>query len=183
MRTYLDHSKRSDPEIVGDTLTNTLLRAKDALPKAENGKTILLANPYAAKVAEEMAQGRSREFKRIYAVCQSLLLDHDVSLPLVTAALKQAITMLEVEHAGRIVARMNTTPRILWIKHRNETKWQGSLDVWQIRADETPYCVETLTGALAAGEQYLAAYEEWARVCVGLLHEQKHAIPSLRVAQ
>src|SRR5690349_12943561 len=114
MKTLLQdaNARRSNPEAVEATLLATLQKARDAYPKAENGKHVLMSDDYAAKVLADMSMGRSHEFKRIYAVCQCMLAD-GISLPLVTAALRQMLTMLEVESVALLAERRNTTPRIL----------------------------------------------------------------------
>jgi hypothetical protein len=169
----LAKGSKSDPEAVGRTLTDTLLKARETLPLAANGQHVCLSDPYAAKVAKEMAQGRSQEFKRIWAVCQGMLAD-GVSLPLVTAALRQMLTMLEVEAVTLTALRRETTPRVLPVLLRRETRKQGDLDLAQLRVLEAPHCPNTLSAALFAGEQYLSAYDAWGRAIVGLLHELQH---------
>lgn len=176
----LAKGSKSDPEAVGQTLTETLLKARESLPLAENNKHVTLSDPYAAKVCKEMASGRSQEFKRIWAVCQGMLAD-GVSLPLVTAALRQMLTMLEVESVTLNAMRRETTPRVLPILLRRETRRQGDLDIAQLRVLETPNCPNTLAAALFAGEQYLAAYDAWGKALVGLLHDIQHQ-PKSRIA-
>jgi hypothetical protein len=173
MRTDLHHTKHADPETVGRTLTDTLLLGRAALPLAANNKPTKLSKPYAQKVAEEMSQGRSQEFKRIFAVCQCMLADR-VPLPLVTAALRQMLTMLEVESAALAAERVSSTPRVLPILLRQETRAQGHLDLAQLRVLETPECPNALGDALHAGAKYLSAYQPWAKALVGLLHTTKH---------
>lgn len=163
---------RSDPQAVGDTLTATLLKAREALPLAPNNKHVPLSDAYAQGVVEEMSKKRSQEFKRIYAVCQCMLAD-GISLPLVTAALRQMLTMLEVESVA-LVAERRSTPSVLPILLRNETRKQGTLDVAQLRVLETPDCPNTLSAALFAGEHYLVAYDQWAKALVALLHTVQH---------
>jgi hypothetical protein len=169
----LAKGSKSDPEAVGRTLTDTLLKARETLPLAANGQHVCLSDPYAAKVAKEMAQGRSQEFKRIWAVCQGMLAD-GVSLPLVTAALRQMLTMLEVEAVTLTALRRETTPRVLPVLLRRETRKQGDLDLAQLRVLEAPHCPNTLSAALFAGEQYLSAYDAWGKAIVGLLHDLQH---------
>lgn len=158
-------------------MTATLLRAREALPLAENNKHQPLSDRYARSVVKDMSEGRSQEFKRIYAVCQCMLAD-GISLPLVTAALRQMLTMLEVESVALVAERRTTTPRLLPILLRSETRKQGLLDVAQLRVLETPDCPNTLSAALFAGEIYLAAYEAWAKALVALLHTVQHGAPA-----
>jgi hypothetical protein len=175
MRTPQDVAEagRSDPALVGRTLTTTLLQARTTLPHAANGRPLAPNSDYVKQVRKEMSQERSQEFKRLWAVCQCDLAD-GVPLPLVTAALRQMLTLLEVESAVQVAERRESTPRVLPILLRKETRKQGELDIAQLRALEMPECPNTLAAALFAGEHYLAAYHEWASALSTILHRIRH---------
>lgn len=175
MRTPQDvpEAGQSDPALVGRTLTTTLLQARTTLPHATNGRPLAPSSDYVGQVRKEMATERSQEFKRIWAVCQCDLKD-GVPIDRVTAALRQMLTLLDVEYETQIDRRWEPSARMLHIVTVKETVDEGALNVMQHRVQRTPDCAVTLRKALNAGTQYLSSYREWEKVCAALLHRVEH---------
>lgn len=178
MRTPLQQVKGSptDSDAVGRTLTAAFLKGRELLPLAANNKPSM-SNPFAARVAKEMSLERSKEFKRLWAVAECMVRD-GVPLALVTAALRQMITMLEVESAALIAERMSTTPHVLPILLRQETRAQGRLDIAQLRVLEQPECPHTLSDVLYESSRYTATLDAFLRAVTGLLHRTQHVSPT-----
>jgi hypothetical protein len=168
---------RADPAAVGRTLTEMLLQGRDSLPAAPNGRPLAPSSSYVAQVRKEMANERSREFQRIWAVCQCDLKD-GVPLPLVTAALRQMLTLLDVEAVAQEADRRTPCVRVLGKAWRRETRYQGDYDVAQVWAVEEPENPVALSNALHFSARYTVAQAAFDRIVSGLLHRVRHAAPT-----
>lgn len=80
---------------IAQDLLSLVISARDALPHAPNGQPPAPSSTYVANVRREMKQGRSQEFRRLYAVAACDLAD-GVPFSEVIAPYRRLIAQLEV---------------------------------------------------------------------------------------
>ena len=150
-----DAAVRDHPDL-GTALTTLLLHARDALPKALNGRPIPPSDPRARNVRHEMQQGRSREFSRLLAVMRCDLKD-GVPFPLVIAPLRQMLATLERDAVAQHEARRLERPLTALIQR--ETKAQARFDLAELKVAESPACETALSEAIREATTHEAAIE------------------------
>lgn len=162
MRTTTHHTEggRVDPRCITDCIT-LLHDARATLPTQLNGRPKAPSDPYAAQVRKEITQGRSQEFKRLYAVLACDLCD-GVPLPTVLAPLRRMIAQLTTTHEQRT---KDAATRPIMTLIRCETAAQAQLDLAQLRLCAQPGSRAALVEAVRCATGYSAILDELVSAC------------------
>jgi DnaJ-domain-containing protein 1 len=129
-----------------------LLTQRECLPHARNGQPQAPSDAYAAQVAKDMGQGRSREVRRLLALMLCNVRD---GVPLETVKLVTRRLEAACEHVAG-------APRLrpLTVLNRRETREQCLLDLAQLRVQANEEDPDALTALIAHCAQYAEILSE-----------------------